>query len=240
MKLIVVELKLFLREPLAAFFTLVFPLVLLIVNSTTNDSTPEPRLGGQRPIDVAGPMLAAIIVALLGLTTLPPFLASYRERGILRRMAATPVSPSRVLAAQLVVHLIVAFFSLAAVLVVGMAFFDMSGPRGPMVFAVTLLVGSVAVFALGFVLAAVAPTVRAASAIGLGIFFPMLYASGTMIPRELLPESLRRVGDWTPLAPVVQSLRSTWTSGDFDVARVLVLLGIAVVAGGVAARLLRW
>jgi len=61
-----------------------------------------------------------------------------------------------------------------------------------------------------------------------------------MIPRELLPESLRRVGDWTPLAPVVQSLRSTWTSGDFDVARVLVLLGIAVVAGGVAARLFRW
>lgn len=240
MKLIVIELKLFLRDPAAAFFTLAFPLILLVVNGTTGNQQPVEELGGRRGIDVAAPMLVALVVAMLGLTTLPPFLAHYRERGILRRMAATPVSPIRLLLAEFVVHLLVALFGLAALLTAGMALFGMAPPKAPVAFAIALLASSFAIFSLGFALAALAPTGRAASAVGLGLFFPMLYLSGTMVPREVMAEPLRRVGDWTRLAPVVRSLRETWAGGPLDLTNLLVLATITIIAGAVAARTFKW
>jgi ATP/maltotriose-dependent transcriptional regulator MalT len=51
-------------------------------------------------MDVLAPGFVAMVLAEVGLTSLPGLLSSYRERGILRRLAVTPVSPARLLAAQ--------------------------------------------------------------------------------------------------------------------------------------------
>ncbi|GAA3779772.1 ABC transporter permease [Plantactinospora mayteni] len=240
MRLTLVELKLLLRDPGAAFFTLAFPLILLVMNGAGEARKPIPELGGQRTIDVAAPMLTTMVVAILGLTSLPVLLAHYREIGVLKRMATTPVSPQRVLVAQFAAHLLIAVASLALVLGVGVALFDMAPPKAPVSFAVGFALGATALFALGFVLAALAPTARSASAVGLGIFFPMLYLSGTMMPAEIMPDALRRIGYWTPLSPVVRTLRETWAGEPLDLVRAAVLVAVIVVAGGTAARIFRW
>jgi DNA-binding NarL/FixJ family response regulator len=103
-KLTVTGLKLFLREPAAVFFTLAFPLLLLWLNSG-NGNQPRDGLGGRGLMDVLAPGFVAMVLAEVGLTSLPGLLSSYRERGILRRLAVTPVSPTRLLAAQLLAHL---------------------------------------------------------------------------------------------------------------------------------------
>jgi ABC-2 type transport system permease protein len=239
-KLVWTELKLFIRDPAAAFFTLAFPIILLLVENVDSDQAPSAALGGQRPIDVAIPMLVTMAVALLGFTTLPAFLAHYRERGILRRLSATPISPVRVLLAQLAVHLVAVVFGFVGLLVIGMALFDASAPQAPVGFAVALLIGTLAIFAIGFVLAAFLPTGRAATAVGLSLFFPMIYFSGVLMPVEELSPAMRRIGDWMPLSPVVRTLRETWTGGPVDVIAMLVLGAIVVAATAVAGRTFKW
>jgi ABC-2 type transport system permease protein len=234
------ELKLFIRDPGAAFFTLAFPIILLLVQNVGDDPGPAAELGGLRPIDVETPMLVAMVVALLGLTTLPAFLAHYRERGILRRLSATPISPVRVLVAQLAVHLLIMVIGFAGLLIAGMALFDAAAPQSLVGFAVALLVGALAIFAIGFVLAAFLPTGRSATAVGLSLFFPMIYFSGAMMPTEELAPSMRRIGDWMPLTPVVRTLRETWAGGPLDVVAMLVLGAIVVVGTAVAGRSFKW
>jgi ABC-2 type transport system permease protein len=93
---------------------------------------------------------------------------------------------------------------------------------------------------VGFLLAAVAPTARFASAAGFAIFFPLLFLSGTMQPREEMPESLGRIGDFLPLSPVVRSLRGAWVGETPSGLTFALFAAIIVVAGGVALRLFRW
>src|SRR4030095_8482623 len=90
-KLTITELKLFLRDPGAAFFTLAFPLLLLILNGTGRTNKPVDELGGPGGSGVVLPMLTVVVLAILAFTCLPSFLAGYRERRILRRLAAPPL-----------------------------------------------------------------------------------------------------------------------------------------------------
>jgi ABC-2 type transport system permease protein len=239
-KLTIIEVKLFLRDPAAAFFTLAFPLLLLILNGTGRNNKPIDDLGGHGVIDVIVPMLTVVVLAILAFTCLPAVLAVYRERRILRRLAATPLPAGSVLAAQLLVNLLVGTAALIGLVAVGILRYDLNPPKAVAATVGVFLLGGLALFALGFLLAAVAPTARFASAAGYATFFPLLFLSGTMQPREEMPESLGRIGDFLPLSPVVRSLRGAWVGETPSALTFALFAAIIVVAGGVALRLFRW
>jgi ABC-2 type transport system permease protein len=239
-RLTIIEFRLFLRDPGATFFTLVFPMMLLILNGTGRNNQPVDELGGHGVIDVVVPMLTVVVLAILAFTSLPAFLAEYRERRILRRFAATPLPAGFVLASLFLVHLLVGIAALAGLFVLGVIGYDLNPPRAAGAAVGVFLLGGLALFALGFLLAAVAPTARFANAAGFAIFFPLLFLSGTMQPREVMPESLVRIGDLLPLSPVVRSLRAAW-SGEVPSGLTFALfVAIIVIAGGMALRLFRW
>ena len=92
--LIVSEAKLLFREPVYWLVVILLPTaVLLIFGSMFGPSEPDPSLGGLRFIDVFVPSLVVISVATLGIQTLPIRLATYREKGVLRRLSTTPAHP---------------------------------------------------------------------------------------------------------------------------------------------------
>jgi ABC-2 type transport system permease protein len=239
-KLTFTELKLFAREPSSAVFILGLPLLLLVANGTIGSSVPPEAFGGVRYIDVVAPMMLTTVLAILAFSTLPAVLAGNRELGVLRRMAVTPVHPVMLLLAQLLVHLLVAVVGLAVVLAVAAVGYGLSLPPSPVTFAAAWALGALSLFALGFVIAALLRTSRSTSAVGTAVAFPMLMVSGAMFPREFMAEPVRRIGDLTPLSPVVRMLRDTWAGAGFSLAGVLVLVAMAAVSTGVAARWFRW
>ncbi|MFZ2058967.1 MAG: hypothetical protein WAV54_16300 [Acidimicrobiales bacterium] len=101
------------------------------------------------------PVLIALVIAALALWGLPGPLVSYREQGILRRSSTTPVPPSWVLAAQVVINLGLAVMALLMLVVVGTAAFGGDAPKclGGFVLAIALSVA--ALFAVGLWIAAV-------------------------------------------------------------------------------------
>ncbi|GAA1760126.1 ABC transporter permease [Luedemannella helvata] len=240
-KLTLTELRLFLREPMSVFFAVLFPSVLVaILGNVKAFRKPDPALGGHRVIDLYVAIAAIFVLAMLALQAAPVVLATYRERGILRRMSTTPVNPVRVVAAQLIANMLIALVAVGLVLAVGRIAFDVSLPRNAVAYAVAFLLTSAAVFALGLFVAAVAPNGKAATAIGSLLFFPLMFFAGLWIPREVMPPVLRTIADLTPLGAGEEALRAA-TTGDWPgLGPVAVLVGYLVAFGLAAARMFRW
>ncbi|HEV7896722.1 MAG TPA: ABC transporter permease [Planosporangium sp.] len=240
-KLTGAETRLFLREPVAVLFTLAFPSVLIgILGSVRSFREPSKELGGVRVIDLYVTISVALVLAMLALQVTPTVLAGYREKGILRRLSTTPVHPATLLAAQLATSLMTALVAGALVLGIGRFAFAVPVPRQFVGFLVSFLLTAVALFAVGLLIAAVAPSGRAGSAIGTVLFFPVMFFAGLWVPREAMPALLRRIGDFTPLGAGEQALHDAATGSWPHTGQVAVLAAYVVVCGLAAARLFRW
>src|SRR4051794_3493682 len=200
-RIMVVEAKLFFRDAGTWIVLLLLPTVILVVLGMIR--IPGDGVGGFRFIDVFVPSLVVITLATLGVNTMPIRLATYREKGVLRRLSTTPVQPVTLLSVQLVINLAAAIGAVLLLLVVGRLAFDVPFPRHFAGFAVAFLLGMASLFALGLLVAAVAPTARAGAALSLPMFFLVMFLGGVYLPRFLLPRFLIHLGDYTP--PGVQA-----------------------------------
>jgi ABC-2 type transport system permease protein len=240
-RLTLTEIRLFLREPVSIFFALVFPLLLLVILGLVPPfREPTPELGGARVIDLYAPIVIALSIGTLALTGLPQLLATYREKGILRRMATTPVRPVLLLAAQLLMCAALSVATMVVVLAVGRIAFDIALPRQVAGYLLAYVLSSVSVLAIGLLVAALAPTGKGAGAIGTMLFFPVLFGAGLWVPRAAMPDWLRTISDFTPLGAGVQSLQDGASGAWPQLLHVAVMLAWTIGAGALAARVFRW
>ena len=237
--LVVTEAKLLVREPIAWLAAIILPsAILLIFGAIFAPHRPDPALGGLRWIDTFAPSLVVITTATLAIQTLPIRLATYREKGILRRLSTTPARPASLLVAQLVIYSVTAVLGLVLLVVVGQIAFDIPLPGNPIGYIAAFGLGMAGLLAIGLLLAAVAPSAGVATAIAVPLFFVVMFLGGVYLPRFLLPEVLVTIGDFTP--PGVQGLQDAWLGAAPQLLPLAVLAGITVVAGVAASRAFQW
>jgi ABC-2 type transport system permease protein len=235
------EIKLFLREPVGVFFALLLPaLLVVILGSIPAFRVPIKDLGGLRVVDLYVPISIALSLALLALTAMPANLGTYREKGILRRLAVTPMPPARLLLAQLLTQLLMAIVAVALVIAVGRIAFDVAVPRQIVGYVVAFLLAAAALFAMGLLVAALAPSGRSAPSIGLILYFPIMFFAGLYVPRAAMPLTLRQIGDFTPLGAGVQALQDAMAGAWPQPLHLVVMAAYVIVFGVAAARLFRW
>ena len=242
LRLTQVELRLFLRERAAIFWGIGFPVVLLVIFGAIPGfrSPVSKALPGVSILDAYVPILFAFVLAMLALNVVPPVLAGYREKGILRRLATTPVGPGRILAAQLIVNISMAIVTLVVLLVLAKVAYHVPLPRQAAGFVLALALAIVALFGLGMVIAAVATTGRMANAAGAILFFPLMFFSGLWLPIASMPAVLQHVSHVTPLGAAVQALTDAWAGHLPHPVQLITLAVYAIVLPALAARSFRW
>ncbi|WP_433048957.1 ABC transporter permease [Dactylosporangium sp. CS-033363] len=236
-RLTAIETRLMLREIAGPMFTVLLPVALLVIFGFVGDVyKADPALGGHRGIDTVIPSMSIMVsMAMVAYFMLPVALATYREKGILRRFATTPVKPAVLLGAQLVMNGGVVLFSTLLTLVIGVAALGMHLPNLLLVLP-TFLLGVLGLFPIGLLVASVAGSAKAATGWALAMWFPSAFFAGLYVPVEYLPRVLRRIGDFTPLGAFRQAIQAAWV-GDAPNPLHLVVLGVSfLVAGGLAVR----
>jgi ABC-2 type transport system permease protein len=234
------ELKLFLREPLALFWGVALPIVLLVVLGIASGDHHEKAYGGLRFIDVYVPVLMVFVLAILSLQALPQVLTSYRDRGYLRRLSTTPVGPVRLLAVQLALNLAIAVLAMLVIATIAKLAFSVALPHELAGFVVTIAFAGLAMLAIGLLVAAVASNSRYAGLIGSLLFFPMMFFAGLWVPQAQMGHTLREIGHLTPLGAAVAAVQQTMAGQWPSAAHLVVLAVYAVVLAPVAVRLFRW
>jgi ABC-2 type transport system permease protein len=235
------ELKLYLRERVGPIWGVGFPLLLLIIfGSIPSFRQPRQVFGGFAELDAYVPILIAFSLAIMSLSGLPMVLAGSREKGVLRRLRTTPMGPVRVLTAQLAVNVAMAAITVVLVLTVARLAYGVFLPRQLAGFVLAALLAAAALLAVGLFIAAVAPSGRAAQAIGTITFFPMMFFAGLWLPIAQMPALLRHISHATPLGAAVQALQDSAQGHWPHPLQLVTMAAYAVVLGLAATRLFRW
>ena len=235
------EARLVRRQPTNMIGSIGLPVVLMIIfGELPSFHQHISALGGLPLFDTYVPIIMVLGLTMLTLLGLPSPLVSYRELGILRRLSTTPVPPSWLLAAQVVVQLCIALAGLAIVNIASVAAFGAPVPKSPGGLALSCLLAIGGLFALGLLIAALAPTANSVNAIGRLALIPLLFFAGLWLPRPLMPAVLLDISNYTPLGAAVQAIQGSVQTGFPPAAPLLVLAGYTLVFAYLARRFFRW
>ncbi len=245
LKMTWMEAKLFLREPVGAFFTLVFPLMMLFIFGSIYSNKAAASIPGasaQGTIDTLLPALVAMVIGITGLMAITMTMASYRENGVLRRLSTTPVSPLFVLAAQVVVVFIMTALGMLFLVIAGKLVYHVHIEGNLFSILGGFILCSLSFFSIGFILAGTMPTTRTAQTVAMLLLYPMLILSGAAWPRELMPTAVQKISAFFPLTYVVNLLRGlwfgeSWGSHWLDIGILVGMLFIGII---VSAKTFRW
>ena len=188
-------------------------------------------------LDFVLPGLAIWGVMSFSVIGLAATISSYREKKILTRILATPLSVGVFFASQVLAYLVLALIQATIILSVGALVFGASVQGNLLVIGLLVLVGNLVFLNLGFIVGAYAKTVQAASGLGNAVVLPLMFFSGVFFPTDNLPLYLRTVVEYLPLAPMLETFRGVILEArpltDFPAQLMILagwLLGTAIVA----------
>lgn len=240
-QLVVAEMRMVARDTSGLVVPLGLPLLILVMSGMGAAGQEIPGLGGLTALEAyVVPLAMVIVIAMIGVVNMPSFLAMYRQAGILRRLAATPAHPLMVLGAQVVTSVIQTVVGIGLALTVGAAAFDLQAPRQVAAAVGLVVLVAAAMYALGMVVAALAPTTNASVALGLVLFFAMGATGGLFGGMDTLPEPMARIGEVLPFGAGVLALQAAWTGTGVGLLHLGSLVVTTVVAAAVATATFRW
>jgi ABC-2 type transport system permease protein len=235
-KLTWVELKLLMREPFAIIFSIAFPLIVLVV-ITGSFAPDDEAFGGEKPSDYYLASYVGVVIGAVGLVALPVHLATYWERGILRRFRASSVPVWQTIGAQMAVGAAMAVIGSIVLVVAGSLMYDAALPEriGPVLLGFGI--GTCAFLAIGVLIAVLTRNARAAQAVGMLLFFPMWLLAGSGPPPDVMSSGMREVSDVLPLTFLVRALQDPWLGRDGGALNIVLLAMITIVVLGASVRL---
>jgi ABC-2 type transport system permease protein len=194
-------------------------------------------------VDFLVPGILAMTIMNSGILGLASAFVSYRERGVLRRIKATPFPLSSFIAARIVSQLVIAVVQAVILIAVGILVVGLK-LNGNLFYAfILVIIGSLAFLSIGFVIASFARNQEAADSIANAVAFPMLFMAGVFFPTDAAPKVLQPIIRLLPLRYLADGLRNVMVKNGSLGAQWLnisVLVFTAAVGFALALKLFRW
>lgn len=204
---------LFWRTPVAAFFTIAFPLMFLLLFSVLF-GTEEFEITGRGMFSVAqfyAPALAVFAAASATYTNIGVGTAIARDEGVLKRFRGTPLPPWTYVAGRIGSGVWIAFIATVVMMTVGVVAFNVNIESSKLPAAlVTFVVGAACFAALGLALAAASPTGDSAPAVANATILPLAFVSDVFIAMDNPPDWLTAVGNFFPLKHFVRAFQDAF------------------------------
>jgi len=235
-RLVRAELKLMTRDPLVLTFVFAFPIVTMLIIGGSFGTKPDPAFAGTNPAHWYVASYLTVVIAATGLVMLPVLLASYRERGVLRRFAAAGFPRWSFAIAQMVVGLVTTAVACVLLLAVAWPVYGIPAVQDGWRVAAALAVGAVGFVSLGVLLGSLLPSARAAQAVGLLLFFPSFLLGAGGPPPRVMGSALRVIADPLPLTLLTNAVRVPWLGLGSATGSLATVAVLAVAVTVVAAR----
>jgi ABC-2 type transport system permease protein len=206
-----VQQLLFWRNREAAFFSFLFPIILLVLLGSVYGDEPIEgvKAATYLLVGLLGYGVAATAFASLAIT-----LVVRREAGLLKRVRGTPLRPAAYLAAVIGSMVVVIALQVVAQLLIGVYLLGADWPAASGSFAVAILLGAAAFAALGIAVTGIVQSAEGSSAVVNAIYLPMAFISGAFFSTKEMPGFLEAISEVLPLTYLLDVIRSTFIDGE--------------------------
>ncbi len=230
------ERRLFWRNPSAAFFNFLLPLLFLVLVASAYGSDSD-------ELDVLIPGIAGMAIMATTFTALAFNITFLREEGVLKRVRGTPMPAGAYFGGLLLNSVVNAVVQIVLVVVIGHVLYDVGWPRDWASLALFSALGVVCFGALGVALSHAIPNFDSAPAYTNAVFLPAIFISGVFYSAESLPPVLLGIAEALPLKHVIDGLSGAIVEGAGvgDHLTALAVVGGWTLAGlFLAVRYFRW
>jgi ABC-2 type transport system permease protein len=236
----------FWREPASVFFTVMLPLIFLVLFTA---------IFGNQSVRVNGHEISFATYYIPGILTLSLVSATFvnlsiwvtleRERGGLKRLRTTPAPAWTIIASRTLTACAIALIMTVLVCAVGAVFYGVDLPTNTLPgLLLALIVGVFALDALGFAFTLVIPSANAASAMTNAIVLPLYFISGIFIPQDQIPDWMNTLAGIFPIRPLFNALLTAFdpqtTGAGIEWGNLAIVAAWGVAALIVAIRGFRW
>ncbi len=157
------------------------------------------------------PGIAAMAIMQNGIFSVVFTLLSYKNQGVLRRLQATPISPSHFIVGHLISRVTIIILQTFLLLIMGVFILGVSIGQGSIMAWINILLlsllGGVLFLSIGLAISSLAPSEDSAPALANLVTFPMLFLSGVFFPIDFLPKFVGYVSNILPLTHLAQGIR---------------------------------
>ena len=230
------ERRMFWRNPSAAFFNFMLPLIFLFLIASVFGHE-------KKDLHTLVPGIAGMAVMTTTFTALAFNITFLREQGILKRIRGTPMPPLAYFGGLLANAVTNAVVQVGLVVAVGHLVYGLAWPRDWLELVAFTLVGVTAFGSLGIAMAHAIPNFDAAPAYVNAVFLPLIFISGTFYSTSSLPGVLDALARALPLKHVIDGLRAAIVSGSelaHPLGALAVLAGWSLAGTVLAVRYFRW
>jgi ABC-2 type transport system permease protein len=206
--------KTFWRNPASVFFTVAFPVLLLLIFATVFGSQTVEVAGGIETTTYYVPAIITLSVISATMQSLAMSLVIAREDGRLKRGRGTPPPPWVFIAGRVGNSIVVALLMLALIAALGRIAYGVAIPWGSLPqIVVVLVVGAAAFCCLGIALTAAIPSQDAAAPIVNALLLPLYFLSGVFIPDDQLPSGVIHFADAFPIRHFFEAFFAVYVPG---------------------------
>jgi ABC-2 type transport system permease protein len=200
------ERRMFWRNPTAAFFNFLFPLILLALFGAV-------FADDQANLNVIVPGIAGMAVMATTFTALAFSMTFLREQGVLKRIRGTPLPSGAYLAAVFASAVANAILQIVIIVLAGRGFFGIPWPPDPLELVVFAAAGVVCFASLGIALSHAIPNFESAPAYTNAIFLPVIFISGVFFDADKAPKFLTDIAEALPLIHLIDGLSGAMVTG---------------------------
>jgi ABC-2 type transport system permease protein len=194
-------------------------------------------------VDFMVPGILAMVIMFSGLAGYSLEIATYREKGILRRIKVSPLSLPTFLSAGIVSVLLFTLLQTALLIVLGVLAFNLHISGNYLYIAILVIIGALSFLALGFLIASLTKNARSAGLASQALALPMMFLSGIFFSVEWVPTPLKVIAQCLPLYYLGDAMREVMINSANLVnvwVDILVLVGMGVIAFIASIRFFRW
>lgn len=225
------EFLLFSRDFFGFFFTLVFPVMMLLLFGGIYGNEPVYDGADVGMMDISVPAYSVMIMGVTGLMSLPLTLSGYKEKKVYKRFDATPVGKKSIIAAQVFVNLIMTLIGIGVLLIVGILVYHIQIKGDLFSICTGVLFSVAAMFSMGFLFTAIGRDLKSTSLLCYLFYFIMLFLSGATMPDMLFPDTIKKISNLLPMTYAVDLMQGVFSGGDLSLhgTELLILGSLTVV-----------